>query len=61
MHVLEIEGYQLDSYKDTHEISKSKVFSFYDDLKFLDSRVKFPKSKTFTGKFLGFEPDRGVH
>ena len=43
----------------TPDISKFKLFSFYDDLKYLDSRVKFPNSKAYTGKFLGFEPDKG--
>ena len=43
----------------TPDISKFKLFSFYDDLKYLDSRVKFPNSKTYTGKFLGFDPDKG--
>ena len=43
----------------TPGIQKFKPFSFYDDLKHLDCRVNFPNIKTFTGKFLVLEPDKG--
>ena len=43
----------------TPDISKFRLFSFFDPIKYLDSDVKFPKSKVLTGKFLGYEPDKG--
>ena len=43
----------------TPDISKVKFFGFYDHIKYLDSDVKFPGSRTLTGKFLGFEPEKG--
>ena len=38
----------------TPDISKFKLFGFYDPIKYLDSDVKFPDSRFLTGKFLGF-------
>ena len=35
------------------------MFGFYDPIKYLDSDVKFPDSRVLTGKFLGFEPEKG--
>ena len=39
----------------TPDISKFRLFGFYDNLKYLDSEIKLPESKALTGKFLGFE------
>ena len=45
----------------TPDISKFKLFSFYDNIKYLDSEIKLPESRALTGKFLGFEPTKGDH
>ena len=42
----------------TPDISKFCMFSFYDNIKYLDSTVKIPGSRVLTGKFVGFEPDK---
>ena len=43
----------------TPDISKFWMFSFYDNIKYLDSEVKLPDSRVLTGKFVRFEPDKG--
>ena len=45
----------------TPDISKFRLFGFYDNIKCLDSEIKLPGSKTVTEKFLGFEPTKGDH